>query len=51
MCTLVITVWTITAKDEEWIYKEKSVSELKVCVSLLLLLLLLSSNFSLLSFS
>lgn len=28
MCTLVITVWTETVKHEEWIHKERSVSEL-----------------------
>jgi len=30
MCRLVIIVWTETAKDEEWICKEKSVRELSL---------------------
>jgi hypothetical protein len=39
MYRLVITVWNETVKDEERIYKEKSVSELKAWVTVLLLLL------------
>jgi hypothetical protein len=36
-CRFVITVWAKTAKDEEQIYEEKPVSELKVGGLLLLL--------------